>query len=360
MPSIVVLTDYTSPYQLELFDEIERLQPGSLEVFYLKSASPSRQWQLATFKHKGVLLDRETDGFAQAQKRFAEADFAVFNYYATREARDLIKLRSQRDKAWCFWGERPGFYSKFLGRVRRLWSLSALHQQRAPIWGIGSLATVAYRNEFGAFRSYVNLPYFSNLSRFEALPAKPQRQPNDPFTILYSGSLIPRKGVDLVAEAFAKLAVLHPQSRLRVMGSGNLEQKMRNSLHECTSQVEFTGFKDWSSLPGEYAAADVLCVPSRYDGWGLVVPEGLAAGLPVISTTETGSAAEFIRTGINGWLIPGDSEAAILDAMKAAVETAPPQLDKMRQAARLTVRAHTLEHGARKFIASADEAMADW
>ncbi len=71
-----------------------------------------------------------------------------------------------------------------------------------------------------------------------------------------------------------------------------------------SERVEFAGFKDWNELPGEYASADVLCVPSRYDGWGLVVPEGLASGLPVIATDRMGAALEFVETGRNGWLIP--------------------------------------------------------
>ena len=41
-------------------------------------------------------------------------------------------------------------------------------------------------------------------------------------------------------------------------------------------RVQFTGFRDWEDLPAEYGKADVLCVPSLHDGWGLVVPEGLA------------------------------------------------------------------------------------
>jgi glycosyltransferase involved in cell wall biosynthesis len=63
--------------------------------------------------------------------------------------------------------------------------------------------------------------------------------------------------------------------------------------------------------------ADVLCVPSRYDGWGLVVPEGLASGLPVIATDRMGAALEFVENGRNGWLIPAGDGSAV-NAMREA------------------------------------------
>ena len=83
-------------------------------------------------------------------------------------------------------------------------------------------------------------------------------------------------------------------------------------LGPVSERVEFTGFKDWDELPELYASADVLCVPSRYDGWGLVVPEGLASGLPVIATDRMGAALEVYSNGVNGWLIPASDESAIL------------------------------------------------
>ena len=101
--------------------------------------------------------------------------------------------------------------------------------------------------------------------------------------------------------------------RLRIVGEGELRDAVAQTLGPVSERVEFVGFKDWHELPGEYARADVLCVPSRYDGWGLVVPEGLASGLPVIATDRMGAALEFIETGRNGWLIRAGDEEALLE-----------------------------------------------
>jgi glycosyltransferase involved in cell wall biosynthesis len=359
LPKTVVVTDFTSPYQIELFNAVEELAPGRLDVIYLHQHSRSREWSQGKTLHGAVMMEQDQGALFKARTLVDEAELAVFNFYDDNHALELIRRRDASGLPWCFWGERPGYFHRLLGRLRRLWLLAPLHERRAAIWGIGTMAVDAYREEFGAFRDYVNLPYFSDLTRFQAI-ARQQGDRCDTFTFLYSGALIRRKGVDLVARAFVRLAAQHPQARLRIMGSGRLEQMLRNVLHPCAAQVEFTGFKDWAALPEEYAHADVLCVPSRYDGWGLVVPEGLASGLPVISTRQTGAAVDFLRPGTNGWLIAADDEEAIHRAMTEAISLGAARLVEMSAAARATVAEHSLANGAGRFIRAAANAASGW
>ena len=359
LPRTVVVTNFTSPYQIELFNAVEEIVPGRLDVIYLYQHSKIREWSLRETLHRAVMLEQDEEAMPKARALVDAAELVVFNFYDDRHALELIRRRAALDTAWCFWGERPGYYHKVLGRLRRLWLLAPLHERRGAIWGIGTMAVNAYREEFGAFRDYINLPYFSDLTRFQAIPSRPA-EARDVFTFLYSGALIRRKGVDLVARAFVRLAAEHPQARLLIMGGGPLEKSLRRILRPCAPQVEFTGFKDWSALPDEYARADVLCVPSRYDGWGLVVPEGLAAGLPVISTRQTGAAVDFLHTGKNGWLIDSDDEEAIHRAMREAISLEEARLVEMSVAARATVTEHSLADGARRFIRAAANAASGW
>ena len=215
------------------------------------------------------------DAMTRACESVRHADLVVFNYYMHPNAARLIRERVAQGGPWCFWGERPGFRQPaWAGRLLRKWKLSELHAAPVPIWGIGKFAVDEYRREFGSTREYFNLPYFSDLQRFET----PAREEKSERVFLFSGSLIPRKGVDLLANAFVRLAAEVSNVRLRIVGDGELRQAVAQTLHPVSERVEFAGFKDWHELPGEYSSADVLCVPSRYDGWGLVVPEGLASG----------------------------------------------------------------------------------
>ena len=342
---VFVLTDCPSPYQVELFNEIEAQGECSLEVGYLRSRDPSRQWKSSEIRHKSIELNGS---------RVGDADLVVFNYYRHPNAERLIDERAASGGPWCFWGERPGFRQPaWAGRLLRRWKLAKLHSSTVPIWGIGKFAVDEYRREFGGQRAYFNLPYFSDLERFNvaAREEKPER------TFLFSGSLIARKGVDLLASAFGRLARELSNVRLRIVGEGELRESLVQTLRPVSERVEFVGFKDWKELPAEYAAADVLCVPSRYDGWGLVVPEGLASGLPVIASDRMGAALEFVESGRNGWLVRADDEDALLQAMREAA-TVP--IAEMGRRARESVGEHTLANGAARFFEYGQRVISQW
>lgn len=345
---VFVLTDSPSPYQVEFFNEIEARGVGELRVGYLRRRDPERQWNAQTIRHDALELDSANGALQHARDEVRRADLVVFNYYRHAHAEKLIAQRAAYGGPWCFWGERPGLRQPaWAGRLLRKWKLSKLHASAAPIWGIGEFAVAGYRSEFGTARSYFNLPYFSDLERF-----KPRitRTESAQRVFLFSGSLIERKGVDLLARAFVRLAGEAPKVTLKIAGEGTVKEGIRRTLDPVRERVEFVGFKDWSALPDLYASADVLCVPSRYDGWGLVVPEGLASGLPVIATDRMGAALEFIRTRENGWLIPAGDEDAILSAMREAVSISESALGQMGRRASRSVSEHTLGHGVDRFV----------
>jgi glycosyltransferase involved in cell wall biosynthesis len=347
---IFVLTDCPSPYQVELFNEIESQGDCSLEVAYLRSRDPNRQWKSAEIRHEAIEL-------ARARESVRAADVVVFNYYRHANAEQLIDERADLHAPWCFWGERPGFHQPaWAGRLLRKWKLSKLHASPVPIWGIGKFAVAEYRREFGVHRPYFNLPYFSDLKRFTGSG----RRESPERTFLFSGALIHRKGVDLLAAAFVEIAREFSNVRLRLIGDGELRGLLEQTLRPVRERVEFVGFTDWDQLPEAYASADVLCVPSRYDGWGLVVPEGLASGLPVIATDRMGAALEFVETGRNGWLISAGDKKALVDALREAAGLSSSDLEQLGRNARESVSAHTLENGAARFVRCAREAVVGW
>ncbi|HSK63392.1 MAG TPA: glycosyltransferase family 4 protein [Pyrinomonadaceae bacterium] len=352
-----VLTDIPSPYQVELFNEISAQKTLDLSVAYLRNSDPARSWQPAAAAYDCRSVGESSASFTEAARLAAEADVAIFNYYNHPLAERLIQRRAETGRPWCFWGERPGFRRpRFASRLLRKWKLKTLRRSCAPIWGIGEFALQEYKHEFGAERLYRNVPYFSDLDRFKAARAERKERTRTERVFLFCGSFTMRKGVDLVARAFVRLAREVPQVRLVIAGEGVLKESIARTLQPVQNQVEFVGFKHWDELPELYAAADVLCVPSRYDGWGLVVPEGLAAGLPVIATDRMGAGLEFVRNGINGWLIAAGEEETVLAAMRAAAILTDTELAQAGHDAQRSVREHTLAHGAARFASYAREA----
>jgi len=354
---IFVLTDIPSPYQTEIFNEIA-MHESELHVAYLRRVDPARQWRQQRIRHQSTMLDAGNDELLSVKKVISDSDLVIFNYYRHPHAEQLLSERAKQRRPWCFWGERPGFRRpEWLGRISRHWKLRPLRLSAAPIWGIGQFAIDQYKREFGQERAYFNLPYFSNLERFHS-DHNGKRKSERVF--LFSGTLNQRKGTDLLARSFNELIGEKQDVRLKIIGDGPLLPDLRDKLSAVRDKVEFIGFKDWSELPAYYAEADVLCVPSRYDGWGLVVPEGLAAGLPVIATDQMGAALEFIKTGHNGWLIRAGDPDALLTAMRQAASISNHELSRYSSNACGSVRQHTLQDGARRFLQYASDAVVNW
>ena len=353
---VFVLTDSPSPYQVEFFNQIETDGVCELRVGYLRGRDPERHWNPPPLNHDAVVLDGSASALSEHRAATRAADLVVFNYYRHAVAEELIEQRAVQGTPWCFWGERPGLRKpKLAGELFRKWKLKMLRRSHAPIWGIGEFALHQYKHEFGQHRSYKNVPYYSDLDRFAKASAG-RRRNSSGRVFLFCGSLSLRKGVDLVARAFVRLAGEAPGVRLKIAGAGELNETIARTLRSVQEQVEFVGFKSWEELPELYAAADVLCVPSRYDGWGLVVPEGLAAGLPVIATDRMGAGLEFVRNGVNGWLIGAGDEEALLASMRKAVMLSDSELVELGREAQGSVSEHSLANGAARFASYAREA----
>ena len=357
-PAVTVVTNQTSPYQVEFMDAIAREGAVDLRVVYLHSRRPGRQWTPPAVEHEHVILDEDRARFRTAQDWVNSADLAVFGYYRDPFAAKLIELRSAQRRPWCFWGERMGVTrGAWAGAFYRRWKLRALHRDPAGIWGIGEFALENYRREFGNNRVYCNVPYFSNLDRFRTARSGRRREKRK---ILFSGAFIPRKGVDMLASAFREVSREFSNLELTFLGDGDERQRLETELAECGPRVTFAGFQDWSRLPQFYHDADILCVPSRHDGWGLVVPEGLASGLPVIGTRQTGAARELIHEGKNGWLIDAGDPQQLAEALRSAARLTCDQLEAMSRAAMQSVEKHQLSDGVRRFNQAVVATLEGW
>jgi glycosyltransferase involved in cell wall biosynthesis len=360
---ICVVTKIASPYQVELFDELTSHGGMELDVVYVYPKDDQRFWKAPQTTGHSCTTLYASHSFAgsEIQDRITQADLTVFSWYRDPIVEKLIRARVSIGRPLCLWGERPGFRQPgLLGRLYRRWKLRALLDTPAPIWGIGTWAVEGYRQELGTDRHYLNVPYVSNLDRFRPSGGAQARAKSDNVTILYSGSLIHRKGVDLLAASFKRVAHKTKRVRLAVVGAGSLRPRMEKALATLNDRVEFHGFQQWSELPRFYQHADILVAPSRYDGWGLTVLEGMAAGLPVIATDRMGAAREVISDGHNGWLIAADSGVAIDNAMDEALALDNDQRARMSVSATESAQSFSLAAGVQRFRDAAASTLSIW
>jgi glycosyltransferase involved in cell wall biosynthesis len=360
MINAAVITDIPSPYQVELFNAVAADSQVRPQLIYVRRTAPERSWSLVEPQHEHVVLNGNRAQGAVVKRWVESADLVVFSHYTDARVREFIAWRAGLKKPWCFWGERPGARGwGLLGALYRRWRLRHLRGSGIAIWGIGHWAVEGWRSEFGNQRLYFNVPYFSDLNRF-ARAAQIRGADDGTRRFLFSGSLIHRKGVDVLAEAFLRLEGDYRKVHLSLVGEGELQGWLKTRLKKCGERVRFLGFQDWQDLPKAYADSHILCVPSRYDGWGLVVPEGLAAGLPVIATDQTGAARDLLRPNQNGWIVAAGSVDGLYKAMRQASSLPARALAAVSEAAEKSVAQHSLQHGVRIFADAAVETISAW
>ncbi len=145
---------------------------------------------------------------------------------------------------------------------------------------------------------------------------------NHLFQILFVGQLIPRKRVDLLIRAFAQIS--SQTVGLVIVGDG--PEKAR--LQRLSEELGIADNIIWhGTVPNQRARrlmteADLLVLPSRYDGWGAVVNEALMAGTPVICTDHCG-AADLLQESWRGEVVPRNDVDALAGALQRRIEQGP-------------------------------------
>src|SRR5690606_5823094 len=142
--------------------------------------------------------------------------------------------------------------------------------------------------------------------------------PSGQLRIVAVGSLIPRKGFDILIRAIALMRYRNVV-RLRIAGDGPEKQRLLElaRTHGVREKIELEGHVPPRELPRFLRDADVFVLPSRSEGRPNAVIEALAAGLPVISSDLPGVKG-MVVPGVTGWVVPVDDVAGFADALDAA------------------------------------------
>jgi glycosyltransferase involved in cell wall biosynthesis len=88
---------------------------------------------------------------------------------------------------------------------------------------------------------------------------------------------------------------------------------MASAADQFRNRINFVGAVPFEERAKYFVETDVFVHPARHDGWGVVIQEAMAAGLPVIATRQTGAAYELVKENENGFLIEAGDEAALAE-----------------------------------------------
>jgi glycosyltransferase involved in cell wall biosynthesis len=167
-----------------------------------------------------------------------------------------------------------------------------------------------------AARHVVALPAGDRFGGLHSERILDRSRQNGPLRLLFVGNIIERKGLHTLLAAFRQIPSVPVE--LRVAGREDVNPayalRMQREALLLGSRVNFLGRLTDRQLEDELGAAQVLVVPSTYEGFGIVYLEGMAFGLPALAT-RAGAAGEIIEDGHSGFLVAPEDPAALAQAI---------------------------------------------
>lgn len=237
------------------------------------------------------------------------ASFPYFSLLAAAVARPLGRFRISCDwhEVWSreYWTDYLGGLGGRIGwMIQRLcawvpqtaYAFSQLHATRLRGLGLRGDVTVLTGEYAGSL---------------EPLPPTP---PADPPTVVYAGRMIPEKRAWLVVDAIAEARQRIPNLRGKIFGSGPEAERVAARIAELGLQdvVEIPGFVESEVLDAAMRSALCVVQPSSREGYGMVVVEASAHGVPAIVVAgEDNAAVELVAEGRNGFVADEPTGASI-------------------------------------------------
>jgi len=174
------------------------------------------------------------------------------------------------------------------------------------------------------------VPFGYYLAAPPLAPESPISKLGGPFRFISAGQLIRRKGVDLLIEACVSL----PQTgwQLDIYGDGPERAALERLVagRGLADRIVFHGTIPNKLLREVLAAADCAVLPSRFDGWGMLVSEALAAGTPAICTDRCGSA-DLLRQCQMAWAVAAPDVTELSAALARTLAAGPPSAASRRR-----------------------------
>lgn len=179
----------------------------------------------------------------------------------------------------------------------------------------------------------VTIPYGVDANAFQPSTGRPS---GSKVRFLFVGAIGARKGVPVLLQAWAALSGKGGELTL----VGPVHPKDEHLLGH-RPHVKILGKRPHIDLPAIFAEHDVFVFPSLFEGFGLVILEAMASGLPVITTDAT-AGPDVISEGEDGFVVPAGDPEALRDRMAWSLEN-PRRINEMGRAARETARRYSWE-----------------
>ncbi len=321
---VLIITLIPSPHLYEIHNTFAHHPDVSLEIFYELRKSPRRDWgeYIPDCKHTilksiqllGVssLVDFDLRGHLEK----TDADIVIIGTSPWSVNTWIVKRWAQLHSIpYVIFSEPPNQTRSSLNRIVKKIIGKKLLKDAVGFVGVTKKTCEIITKLYNFNKPHFVLPYYSDLKDFSSLPYRSSQ--NKVTRFLFLGDITYNKRLDLIIDALKK--VQNP-FELHVVGDGELREELEMQAKNISyGTVTFHGKVPYTDVHSILANTDFLILPSNHDGFGMVVVEALAAGVPVIASESVMSAVEFVENGKNGWLFKQGNVVELRNAINLAI-----------------------------------------
>jgi glycosyltransferase involved in cell wall biosynthesis len=207
----------------------------------------------------------------------------------------------------------------------------------------GERARAHFRDRLGIPAARIETGY-STVDNAHFTPSgEPAREP----VVLCVARFSPEKDLGTLIRAFQASRLAHGH-RLRLIGGGPERARLTELIHD-RGRVQLADWVSYDALPGEYQRARFFVLPSRFEPWGLVVNEAMAAGLPVVVSDACGCQPDLVGPA-NGRVFAAGNTAALQASLDQLADLTENQWMAMSAASQRTVARFSCAEWASRFM----------
>lgn len=318
---LIFVANSPSPNTIELYNALQERSDVKLEVVYL--AKKNVKWKESNFpiKYKTVTGLNFSPFPRRVNTAFCpgllfrilffkrDAKIIIQGYSNPTNFLLIVSLALFRPKgSWAFWGERikeSDTKSPLKNFVKKL--VVFFISKSGRVYGVGQAGADNYVTQGVPRKLAKSLPYTKDFSIYSSTSKRYENQ-----RLVVTSRLVASKKIDLLLKVFIELAAEFPDWSLSIIGDGPMRHVLERDVPAVfRKQICFHGYGNAGIQAEVYQKSDIFVLPSAHDGWGMVVPEAMAAGLPVVTTDGVISGRDLIENEKNGFLIPVEDAEAL-------------------------------------------------
>ncbi|MBU3200971.1 glycosyltransferase family 4 protein [Clostridium estertheticum] len=362
---VCIITNIPSPYRVDLFNHLIDKSIYDINIIYSSKNEDNRFWKIdkVLLKNSSFLKSKTIKIRTKMDYKYIHIPFNIIA--KLNDIKPDIVIGSEYNPTiveafiWCklkkvkyiSWSDGTLNSEKNINNIQLILRKLICREANALI--ASSTATKMAQLKYGAKEERIFISLLTvDINKY--LIERDYNRSNKTPKLLYVGSLIKRKGLDLLFDA---ISLVNYEFVLNVVGEGeeihNLEDQVQNlGIRE---KIKFLGYLQQNELKKLYAESDIFVLPTREDCFGLVILEAMCAGLPIICSKYADGVLDLICEGENGFIIEPYNNKQLANTIQNLLNN-PEKIKAMGKSSYTKVDNFTLENvlkgfdGALKYV----------